>query len=402
MSEFKMPSLGADMEKGVLVEWNFKEGDHVKKGDIIALVETDKGLIDIEVFHEGIIREIKVPPGEEVPVGEVLAIIDGGKEKEKVKEKGKPEEKKFEKAASEKIAGKKKTEPQSVKPEKGVKISPRARKLATELGVDLSKVQGTGPGGTIEGDDIERAAKGKGESKEKAPSEVNGRVTETSESAKRMRQAIAAAMSRSNREIPHYYLERTIDMTNAMKWLDEQNKKRTVKERFLPAVILIKATAMALRATPQLNGSWVDDSLQISDDINIGLSVSLRQGGLVNTAVKNADSLSLDEIREAMNDLITRARSGRLKSSELTDSTITLTYLGDKGAEIVYGVIYPPQVALVGFGRIIERPTAHEGMIGIRPAVRATLAADHRATDGVIGSRFLEALDGYLQEADKL
>lgn len=387
MSEFRMPSLGADMEKGVLVEWNFREGDHVKKGDIIALVETDKGLIDVEIFQEGVIKEIKVQPGKEVPVGQVLAVIGGEEDKEKKTGKQPPAEKSLSKEQ---------------KKEKRIRASPRARRLAAELGVDLETVKGTGPLGAIEGEDVERAGKAGRALKEELPSAKKTESIDQKKSGMRIRQAIAAAMSRSNKEIPHYYLEKTIEMTQALKWLEKENSKRSIKERFLPAVLLIKSTALALRDVPELNGFWMDDRLQLKEEINIGLSVSLRKGGLINAAVKNADKMDLDEIRENMNDLIARARSGRLKSSELSDSTITLTYLGDMGAEVVYGVIYPPQVAIVGFGKIIEKPLSHEGMIGIRPVIRATLAADHRATDGMLGSRFLEALNGYLQEVEKL
>jgi pyruvate dehydrogenase E2 component (dihydrolipoamide acetyltransferase) len=217
-----------------------------------------------------------------------------------------------------------------------------------------------------------------------------------------MRHAIAAAMARSNREIPHYYLETRIDMSQALGWLETENQKRSVKERLLPVVMLVKAVALALGDVPELNGYWLDDRLQPQESIHIGFAIALRQGGLVIPAIHHADLKSLDELMAVLRDLIPRVRSGRLRSSELTDATMTLTNLGDLGVEVVYGVIYPPQVALVGFGKITQQPWAEEGMLGIRPVLRATLAADHRATDGHRGGQFLEALNRHLQELTTL
>ena len=160
--------------------------------------------------------------------------------------------------------------------------------------------------------------------------------------------------------------------------------------------------ALALTEVPELNGYWIDDRHQPQEAIHIGFAICLRRGGLITPAILNADLKSVDELMEALRDLVTRARSGRLRSSELTDATVTLTSLGDLGVETVYGVIYPPQVALVGFGKTMEQPWAENGMLGVRPVLTATLAADHRATDGHRGAQFLDALNRYLQEPSKL
>ena len=170
----------------------------------------------------------------------------------------------------------------------------------------------------------------------------------------------------------------------------------------MPAVILLKAVSRALGDVPELNGYWLDDHPAPQEAINIGFAIALRQGGLITPAIHNVDLKNFDELMEAMNDLIARTRTGHLRSSEMTDATITVTSLGDKGVETVYGVIYPPQVALVGFGKVVERPWAENGMLGIRPVVTATLSADHRATDGRQGAQFLDALNQYLQEVEKL
>jgi pyruvate dehydrogenase E2 component (dihydrolipoamide acetyltransferase) len=217
-----------------------------------------------------------------------------------------------------------------------------------------------------------------------------------------MRRAIAAAMARANREIPHYYLQTRIDMSHALRWLEAENQRRPIKDRLLPAVLLIKAVARALGDVPQLNGYWLEDRLQPQEAVHIGFAIALRQGGLVAPAIHHADLKSLDELMAVLRDLIPRVQAGRLRSSEMTDATVTVTNLGDLGVETVYGVIYPPQVALVGFGKILEQPWAESGMLGVRPILTATLAADHRATDGSQGARFLEALNHALQEAAQL
>jgi pyruvate dehydrogenase E2 component (dihydrolipoamide acetyltransferase) len=217
-----------------------------------------------------------------------------------------------------------------------------------------------------------------------------------------MRRVIAAAMARSKREIPHYYLSTTIDMRRSLDWLAAENAKRPVTKRLLYSVLLIRAVALALRSTPELNGFWIDDGFKLADGIHVGVAISLRQGGLINPAIHDVDKKNLDELMENMLDLVNRARTGHLRSSELSDGTITVTNLGEQGVETVFGVIYPPQVALVGFGKIIERPFATNGLLGVRPMIDATVAADHRVSDGHRGGRFLIAIDKLLQEPEKL
>jgi pyruvate dehydrogenase E2 component (dihydrolipoamide acetyltransferase) len=175
-----------------------------------------------------------------------------------------------------------------------------------------------------------------------------------------------------------------------------------VKDRLLPIVLLIKAMARALTEVPELNGFWSGDRLQIQEAIHIGFAIALRQGGLVTPAIHHADLQSLDELMASMRDLIERTRGGRLRSSELTDATITLTSLGDMGVEKVFGVIYPPQVALVGCGKITEQPWAEHGMLDVRPVMTVTLAGDHRASDGMIGAKFLQAFNAQLQAPEHL
>lgn len=217
-----------------------------------------------------------------------------------------------------------------------------------------------------------------------------------------MRRAIAAAMARSKREIPHYYLGTSIDMGNALAWLQAENLKRSVNERLLYSVLLLKAVALAARQIPEMNGFWVDNEFKPGEAIHVGVAISSRLGGLIAPAIHDLDKKNLDEIMSSLRDLVKRVRAGVLRSSEIADATITVSSLGDQGVESVFGVIYPPQVALVGFGKIMERPWAVNGMLGARPIIMASLAADHRASDGHRGGLFLAAVNSLLQEPQKL
>ena len=391
-----MPSLGADMQFGTVVDWRVKPGDAVKRGDVVALVETEKGVIEVEIFESGVIESLVVQPGQKVPVGATLATLsgDGKKVEAPAAISPAPVATVKEEAAAVKI-------PIVPAPEPSVRlrVSPLARKRAQELGVDLSTIAGTGADGSITIADVERVAESV---KPAAPAASPAVGVAKGLDLSAMRRVIAAAMARSKREIPHYYLATTIDMHKSLDWLAAENAKRPVTKRLLYSVLLIRAVALALRSTPELNGFWIDDAFKPADGIHIGVAISLRQGGLVNPAIHDVDKLILDELMERMLDLVNRARAGRLRSSELSDGTITVTNLGEQGVESVFGVIYPPQVALVGFGKITERPFASNGMVGARPMIEATLAADHRVSDGHRGGRFLREVDRLLQEPEKL
>lgn len=379
------------MSAGKLLAWRKNVGDTVSRGDIIADVETDKADIEVEVFATGVVEKLLVQPGEKVPVGTPLAII---------REEGKPEAPRPPRAAAVEPA------PPTFLPRAPVipirapagapgrlRISPAARKLATDLGIDAASLAGTGPGGRITLDDVQRAAASAAPSA--APEAAPDRAT-------RMRQVIAAAMARSKREIPHYYLSTTIDMSRALAWLTQENLKRSVEERLVYGVLLLKAVALALRQVPELNSLWTEGKAVPCPDVNVGVAISLRGGGLVAPALHYTDQQSLGDLMKNFRDLVQRARAGSLRSSELSDPTITVTSLGEQGVETVFGIIYPPQVALVGFGKIVERPWSENGQVVSRPVIAATLSGDHRVTDGHRGGLFLAAVDRLLQEPDQL
>ena len=384
MGEFVMPTLGADMSAGTLIAWCKQPGDTVARGDIIAEVHTDKADIEVEVFVAGVIEKLLVEPGQQVPVGTPLALI---------REDGKAPA-----AAPEPPPAAAPAEPARLL------VSPSAKSLAEELGVDLAAVHGTGPGGRIQRRDIEQAAAATPPPAPPAPAPPAPAPapTEAEDRQAGMRRAIATAMARSKREAPHFYLSETIDLSRATGWLAEENHRRPVPDRLLPGVLLLKAAALALREVPELNATWQGEQVVQSDAVHLGIAIFLRGGGLVAPALHHADELSLDDLMHGFRDLVSRARAGSLRSSELSDPTITVTSLGERGAETVLPIIFPPQVAIVGFGRLVERPWISGGQLLPCPVVTATLAADHRVTDGHRASAFLTALDRLLQEPEDL
>jgi pyruvate dehydrogenase E2 component (dihydrolipoamide acetyltransferase) len=397
MSEFRMPSLGADMEAGTLVEWLKQPGDRVGRGDIVAVVETQKGAIEIEIFEEGVIDELLVGPGTTVPVGTPLARLSGGAPAAPRAAVAEPPS-----AAQAPRAEAAKTPPVAVAPPaqppgggEHVTASPAARRLAMECGVDLATVKGTGPGGAVVSEDVE-CVKPVDLPPEERP------VARRGLDLAAMRVAISAAMARSKREIPHYYLGTTIDMRRAQAWLAEVNAARPPTERLLYGVLLLKAVALALRKSPELNGFYIDGAFRPSDAIHVGMAVAIRGGGLVAPAIHDTAERSVDELMAILRDLVARVRAGTLRSSEIADPTITVTSLGERGVESIQPVIYPPQVAIVGFGKLVERPWAVDGALAVHPVIQASLAADHRVSDGHRGALFLSEIDSLLQEPAKL
>lgn len=390
MIDFSMPSLGADMEAGTLIDWLIKPGDRVKRGDVVAVVETQKGAIDIEIFNDGVVSEIMVPVGQRVPVGTVLARI--GSETAVMTPTGAPPPRPTAAIPVPPLATS--PAPPSLAVSEHPRVSPAARRLAAERGIDIRHVKGTGPGGAIIVADIASATPPpRGE-------EIARRGTGFDPAA--MRQAIAAAMSRSKREIPHYYLSETVEVSAVLARLEHLNRERPPSERVLPAAVFLRAVALAIAKAPELNGFWENGQFRAGDGVHVGWAIALRGGGLVAPAIRDTDRRSLDELMAAMRDLVQRARSSGLRSSELSNPTVTVTSLGDRGPDTVLPIIYPPQVAMIGIGRIVTRPWIVNGAIGPRPIVTMTLAGDHRASDGHRGGLLLAQINRLLQEAETL
>ncbi|MFI5168428.1 MAG: dihydrolipoamide acetyltransferase family protein [Thermoanaerobaculales bacterium] len=388
MPEFRMPALGADMDFGTITDWRVKPGDTVKKGDIVAVVETQKATLEVEIFQSGTVDQILIPPGTRVPVGTVLAVLRNGQAPVPQAPPVAPvPQAPAGVAAPPPVSAE--TMPLPAVPGARLAVSPFARRIASELGVELAAVAGSGPGGAVTEADVRRAATG-------------ARTAPAATRQAAMRAAIGSLMARSKREIPHYYMATDIDMTQALAWIANQNLTRPVADRYIPAALLLKAVAMAVGEVPEMNGLYVDGAFRASPDVHVGVAISLRGTGLIAPALHNVEKKSLEEVMKGMLDLVQRTRSGMLRTSEMSDSTITVTNLGERGVETVFGVIYAPQVALVGFGKIIERPWAAGGTVGARPVLKATLAADHRVSDGHRGGLYLAAIDRLLQEPEKL
>ena len=419
MTDFLMPAMGADMESGTIVQWHVRPGDRVRRGDIVAVVETHKGAIDVECFLDGVVEEL-VPVGRQLPVGALLARVRTEGEavtsaaaaaapaparapapapaSSPERDRRLHDDVLLARAPAPAPASSpeplvRPATPSAAPPERR-RLTPAARRQAAALNVEPAALVGTGADGAVTLGDVERPA-------------ARDAATRA-EPARRgfdpaaMRQAIAVAMTRSKREIPHYYLAETVPMARAQAWLAECNAARPVGERLLPAVLLVKAVALALAETPELNGHYEGGALRPSAAVHAGIAISLRGGGLVAPALHDVASKPLASLMRELGDLVQRGRTGRLRSSEMSDATITITNLGDLGAEAVFGVIYPPQVALVGFGRVRECPWVEDGRVVAMPAVQASLAADHRVSDGHRGARFLAALVERLQQPETL
>ena len=390
MREFKLPSLGADMNEGTLLEWRVGPGDVVKRGQVVAVVDTTKAAIEVECWEDGTVDRLVVEPGTTIPVGAVIALL---------REPGETEEQAAHWRAEHPIAAPALAPaapraPAAVpgpRAEERVRqrVSPAARRHAEEKGIDIETVVGTGPHGAVTVEDVERAAAAA------TGAAVPDRAAE-------MRRTIAAAMARSKREIPHYYLATEIPLAAATRWLAAVNERRPVTERLLMAVLFIKATARALVKFPELNGFYRDGRFEPSPAVHVGVAISLRQGGLIAPALLDVNTKPSDQLMRELADLVKRARALSLKSSEFSLPTVTVTNLGDQGVESVYGVIYPPQVALIGFGKMTERAWVEDGSIQIAPVVTASLSADHRASDGHRGGLFLNELKALLQQPERL
>ena len=394
-----MPSLGADMDSGTLVEWRVEVGDEVHRGDIVAVVDTDKSTIEVEVFEDGVVDELVAAEGDEIPVGGVLARLrtatatgatdvsssPGGDVPEGPEPPPAPEPPPVEPRPP--------IEPRSRVPGSEVKSSPRARRLAAAAGVDLSRVTGTGPAGAVTGDDLVGTV-----------TPVTEPVSDhwTPERRERLRQRVGALMSASKRDIPHYYLSLEMDLRAASSWLTDLNRELPVGERVVIGALVAAAVARAAAAHPALNGHWVDDHHEQHPEVDLGMAVSLRGGGLLAPVIPGADRLGVPTFMDQLRTVVSGARAGNLPAWAMGTPTITATALGERGVDTVFGVIYPPQVAMVGVGVVAERPWADAGTVVAAPTVTLTVAADHRASNGHDGARFLAAVAASLAAPESL
>lgn len=445
MGEFLMPSLGSDMETGTLIEWEKNVGETVTRGDIIAVVETQKGAIEIEVYESGVLESQLVEVGKPVPVGTPLALIGKGSttpEKRLENEIWSTEENAINQTvASSRLppslkhdlpvsdATLKSAQPESEnsKPptiaeiiptqvEHRQRITPIARRVAAESGVDITRLQGSGPRNAIVLKDVESAkavgrikptdmkdASGKADTTASDNSSANRNSADTAQALARMRTAISSAMTRSKRDIPHYYLSHSADLSRAENWLTRLNASHDPSERVLMGVLFLKAVALAAVKYPEFNGFYSNGVFTSKASVHTGMAINLRGGGLAAPAIHNTDKLDVATLMASLRDLVMRVRAGRFRAAELSDPTITVSSLGERGVKSLYGVIYPPQVCIVGFGTPTFRPSVDgNGELCVRKVVDITLAADHRVSDGHRGALFLGAIQKTLEHPEVL
>lgn len=360
--QLPMPSLGADMDEGRLMKWKIKIGDRVLKNQIIASIETTKSVVDIESFREGVVTSLEVNEGDVVQVGKTIAVLE---------------------VKGDEILDRNVSEMNVLKKENiRFRISPVAKKMAEMNHLDVSLVKGTGVDGEITLKDIE----------EKILVQ-----TKKNFSGVNLRQAIAAVMSRSKREIPHYYLKKRMHLDSLMIWLDETNKKLEPSERLLLPALLMYATTAALKKIPEMNGYFKENTFQTFENINLGIAFSVKGGGVIVPAVLDADKMSKEELNRSVQNLALRAKEGKLNNRELNEGTVTITNLGDLGCDEVYGIIFPPQVAIIGIGHIRKEPIVdHQNLVRVGHVMDVTLSADHRVSDGLLGAKFLNEIEKYI------
>lgn len=385
-----MPSLGADMAAGTLVEWLKSPGDTVEHGDIIAVVETDKGAIEVEVFESGIIGELLAEPGSKVPVGTALAMINGADEPGDMAEPQMEPKPRAPEVAQLEVPKAAPVQSAPIAHGASPPASPAARKVASERGIDLASLTGSGPGGAIQLADLEELSGPKNTAALAAPD------------LSAMRRAIASAMAKSKREIPHYYLMHSFDASPAMGWLDRYNAERPPPKRLLLGALLLKAVALALAEFREFNGFYQDDAFVPSKEVNLGSAIAIRGGGLAAPCIRNTDQLSLADLMTKLRDLVARTRSGQFRSSEISDATATVSSLGERGVESLWPILYPPQVAIIGFGSVQQRAWGTQDAIAIRSVLTVTFAGDHRANDGHRGALLLRRIEERLSEPEGL
>lgn len=399
MSQFVMPSLGADMEDGKLVEQLIAPGEPVTRGDIIAAVETQKGVIEIEVFEDGFLDQWLVPLGTTVAVGTPIALIRSGDAPDppdipqptdpfpappppEAPQPAEPDQPPVSPEDPQLPPEQPAETPDELARVARQRITPAARRRAAQTGFDLSSL---GDKDTISLGDLPDAPDNA------APKPLSA-----------MRQAISAAMTRSKREIPHYYLADTIDLTAAESFIAVRNADLAPDARLVMGALYVRAVACAAQSFPEFNGSFDNDSFTPSTAVHVGMAINLRGGGLVAPALLDAATGDLADLMGRLRDLVGRVREGRFRARELSDPTITLTSLGDRGVSEITGVIFPPQVAIVGIGAADWHPRVVDGQVAARRVADVTLAADHRVSDGHRGARFLRSIIDHLQHPETL
>ncbi|AJR02512.1 pyruvate dehydrogenase complex dihydrolipoamide acetyltransferase [Siansivirga zeaxanthinifaciens] len=403
-----MPRLSDTMEEGTVATWLKKVGDTVSEGDILAEIETDKATMEFESFQSGTLLHIGLDEGESAKVDALLAIIGpAGTDVSDVaknfsntapaKKEEAPVKKEAPKAETPKAPVKAEA-PKATKPAKGnsgdrIFVSPLAKKIAEEKGINLSQVQGSGENGRIVKSDVENYVPAQGAAAVgkfvPAGQEDFEDVTNS-----QMRKAIAKALTNSKFSAPHYYLTVEFDMENAIAFRNQFNSIPDTKISYNDMVV--KACALALKKHPQVNSQWFADKMRLNNHVHIGVAVAVPDG-LVVPVVKFANEQTLPQIGAAVKDLAGKARNKKLTPAEMEGSTFTVSNLGMFGIETFTSIINQPNSAILSVGNIIEKPVVKNGQIVVGNTMKLSLACDHRTIDGATGAQFLQTLKGYIE-----
>lgn len=428
--EVTMPQMGADMTEGTIVKWFKAVGETVNRGEMLAEIETDKANVELEAFESGTLLKLVAQEGEVVPVGEVIALLgepnEAAPEVDRKPPAVTPAKREIEAevkaggpapaaapAATTVSAPAPQATPARPAQEDGrVRISPVARKIATDAGFDYTAVKGTGPDGRILRKDVESAISSGSRSQTSAPpapaaAPVASAPAQEAPAPKpaapaaaaglsKMRQAIARRMTQSKTTAPHYYLTLDVDMTPALEFRAQINANATDAQKVSINDLIVKACAIAIERHPKFNAEFHDTGLKMHDRINVCIGIAM-EDGLIAPAVLDCQAKSLGRIAIETKDLIARAKSGHLKADEYSDGTFTITNLGAYGVETLIGIINPPQAAILGVGSVMPKPVVKENAVVIRQVMKVALSADHRVTDGAEGAVFIKEIQSLLE-----
>ena len=394
ITEVTMPSMGADMTEGTIVKWLKKEGDEVKRGDKLAEIETDKTVVEMESYGEGILKKIVIGEGQVVPVGDLIAYV--GEEGDEIPSTSSSSEE----TPSATIDSSNESTPTSISQNQTsgarVKASPIAKKLANELGVDISTISGTGPGGRITREDVEAASGG---DQSAQPSQSSGDTKTIPLTS--MRKAIAGVVSKSKSEIPHFYISNTADMSDVIKSRSEFNESKGLKVSVND--IVLYAVTQSLKKFPKFNSSFSDGSLIENQSINIGMAIALPEG-LIVPAVLGCENKSLEDLSNSAKDLAVRAKGegAPLTQEENSGGTFSVSNLGMFDIDQFTAIIVPPQSAILSVGKAREEAVVENGEIKTAQLMKMTLSVDHRVNDGAEAAMFLAELKSILESPTKI
>ncbi len=401
-----MPALEMAQETGKLLAWRKKEGESVRKGEPLLEIETDKAVVEVESPGDGMLAGITADVGAVIPVGETIAWLVAPGEKPPVKEAtAAPVARAVSSgiqqgaAAATAVPAQVATRTEGASTAAAPQISPKARRLAKELGVDIARIYGTGPEGVITAEDVQKFSDSKGVVTEAAPPSAGSEVEPLSQVARLM----AERMTQSWTTVPHFFLVRDVDASGLIAAQKRFSQKAEKLQSAAPTItdLLIAVVARILAKHPRMNASWTGEGICSNDEINVSLAVAVKDG-VVGAVIHKADALRIAEISAQRRELAERARAGRLRPADISGGTFTLSNLGMYKVDAFSAIIVPPQAAILAVGAISEGVVAVEGKPAVRPMMTMTLSSDHRVVDGARAAEFLSDLADAIRQPEKL